>query len=121
MSLFHRLDLSQNKTYHITGRAPAAMNDIVLAICESLNLGEGISFHKKIDNPTLKEKMITRFVGDLYPYFSSESIFNINNVIMDLGEEDLNWKMDKAMLQKIVNEYYLETFPEIISKNYKVI
>lgn len=111
----------QNRTYHITGRAPAAIKDIVLAICKSLNLGEGISFHKKIDNPTLKEKMITRFVGDLYPYFSSESLFNINNVIMDLGEEDLNWKMDKAMLQKIVNEYYLETFPEIIPKNYKVI
>lgn len=104
-----------NKTYHITGRGPASMKDIVSAVCKILKLKNGIKFFEKIDKPTVREKMVGKFIGDLYPYFASNITFDVKNVEEALGSKNLNWEMDEANLYTIVKEFYLNAFPEMIS------
>ncbi len=106
---------AKNKTYHITGRGPANMKDIVTAVCKILKIKKGLSFHEKIDKPTVREKMVGRFIGDLYPYFASNITFDVKNVEEALGKKSLDWKMDEKRLITIVREFYLNAFPEMIS------
>lgn len=106
---------AKNKTYHITGKGPANMKDIVTAICKILKMKKEIQFFEKIDKPTVREKMVGKFLGDLYPYFASDIIFDVKNVEEALGKKGLEWKMDEARLITLVKEFYLNAFPEMIS------
>ncbi|HBM15957.1 MAG TPA: hypothetical protein DD381_06405 [Lentisphaeria bacterium] len=105
----------ENKTFHITGKGPAKMVDIVTATCKILKIRNGISCHEKVDKPTLRERMISKFLGDLLPYFASDITFDVSNVVEALGEKNLHWKMDEGRLLTIVKEFYLNAFPEMIS------
>jgi len=106
---------AKNKTYHITGKGPANMKDIVTAICKILKMKKEIQFFEKIDKPTVREKMVGKFLGDLYPYFASDITFDVKNVEEALGKKGLDWKMDEARLITLVKEFYLNAFPEMIS------
>lgn len=106
--------LSSNKTYHITGRSPACLTDIEGAVCSALNI-KGLRLTEIMDIPTIKEKMVNRFLGDLLPYFSTNTTFDIKNVVADTKGKNLDWEIDRAVLDKIVLEYYRNAHPEILS------
>jgi thioester reductase-like protein len=103
----------KNKTYHITGRGPGSVDDIVTVIVKSLKI-DGFSVTEKVERQTIKEKLIHRYLGDLFPYFASDITFDIQNVIDELGEDDLNWVVNLEQLTVIINEFYRNVFPEIL-------
>ena len=104
-----------NKTYHITGRGPARLTDTEGAVCSALKI-KGFRLTKILDTPTIKEKMVNRFLGDLLPYSSTNITFDIKNVIADTEGKNLDWKIDRSALDKIVLEYYKNAYPEILKE-----
>ncbi len=104
-----------NKTYHITGKGPACLTDIEGAVCSALRV-KGLKLTQILDAPTIKEKMVNRFLGDLLPYFSTDITFDIKNVIADTNSKNLDWKIDRTVLDKIVLEYYRNAHPEILKE-----
>lgn len=104
-----------NKTYHITGRGPACVTDIEGAVRSALKV-KGFRLTEILDMPTIKEKMVNRFLGDLLPYFSTDITFDIKNVIADTKGKNLDWKIDRAVLDKIVLAYYRNVYPEILKE-----
>ena len=63
------------KRFHITGDSPVTAQQILDAMCQTLKIGNlsvGIDNH----DATRDEKLMTRFLGDLMPYFSSDIIFD---------------------------------------------
>jgi len=106
----------KNKTYHITGRGPGSVDDIETVVKNALKI-DGLSVVEKVNKQTIKEKLIHKFLGDLLPYFASEITFDIQNVIDELGEDDLNWTVSLEQLTIIINEFYKNVYPEILSNN----
>lgn len=102
-----------NKTYHITGKGPACLTDIEGAVCSALKV-KGLRLTEILDKPTLKEKIVNKFLGDLLPYFSTNITFDIKNVIADTKGKNLDWKIDRSNLDKIILEYYKNDYPEIL-------
>jgi nucleoside-diphosphate-sugar epimerase len=100
------------KTYHITGDSPVATKDIENVIRDVLKL-KGVNVMEKIENPSMDEKLVHRFIGDLLPYFSSRSIFDQTNVRAALGDEALSWKIEMEKLRLLISAFYKYSFPNI--------
>jgi hypothetical protein len=66
-----------------------------------------------VGDETKDNKMLERFVGDLFPYFSSDIIFDQTNVKKALGEEVLNWEYGTKGLETLIRSYYKDHFPEV--------
>ena len=56
---------------------------------------------------------MARFVGDLFPYFSSDIVFDQTNVKKALGEEVLNWEYGTKGLETLIRSYYQDHFPDV--------
>jgi thioester reductase-like protein len=102
----------KNKTYHITGKGPASVEDIAAVMSTCLKI-KGISVVKEIKNPSSLERLMNKYIGDLLPYVSAEMTFDISNVEEELGDSDLNWEVCYDTLLIILREYFLERFPEL--------
>lgn len=101
-----------NKTYHITGDSPVSTAMIEEVVGEVLKL-KGVTVKPVIDDPTLDEKLVDRFIGDLLPYFSTQSAFDQTNVRAAVGDEALSWKLDKERLKILIAGYYKYCFPSV--------
>ncbi|OGV39621.1 MAG: hypothetical protein A2020_02845 [Lentisphaerae bacterium GWF2_45_14] len=101
-----------NKTYHITGNSPVSTAMIEEVVGEVLKV-KGVTVQPQIDDPSLDEKLVDRFIGDLLPYFSTQSIFDQTNVRAAVGEEALSWVIDKAQLKVLIGGYYKYFFPSV--------
>ena len=64
-------------------------------------------------DPTKDEKLLTRFLGDLMPYFSSNIIFDQSNVREVAGDEILDWTVGMEGLLTITKTYYRDFFPNV--------
>lgn len=103
----------ENKTYHITGESPVATGDISIAVSTILK-ATGLSVQSKVENPTPDEKLVTKMIGDLLPYFASQITFDNSEIKKALGDEALAWKMDVDFLKRMAYSYYKETNPDIL-------
>ena len=101
-----------NRTYHITGNSPVSTAMIEEVVGEVLRL-KGVTVQPVIDDPTLDEKLVDRFIGDLLPYFSTQTVFDQTNVRDAVGDEALSWVIDKAQLKVLIGGYYKFFFPSI--------
>jgi nucleoside-diphosphate-sugar epimerase len=104
---------AENQTYHITGKQPVSTQMIELAIRKFLKMPQ-IEVLKKVENPTKPEKLLGQFVSDLFPYFSSQMIFNVDNVCKKLGAEALAWEYGLNELYTLTQDFYQKHFPEIV-------
>ena len=101
-----------NKTFHITGDSPVSTQQILDAMCETLkvsNLSVGVENH----DATRDEKLMTRFLGDLMPYFSSNIIFDQKNVREVAGDAILDWDIGTEGLLIMMRTYYRDFFPNV--------
>jgi len=101
-----------NTAYHITGESPMTTNQIQEAICGVLRL-EGVSVDPNADAPDMDNKLMGRFLGDLFPYFSSDIVFDQSNVRKALGNKILDWQYGTRGLEILIRSYYKDYFPNV--------
>ena len=100
------------KAFHITGDSPVTTQQILEAMCKILkvsNLSVGADNH----DATRDEKLMSRFLGDLLPYFSSDIVFDQKNVREVAGDEILDWPVGLEGLLTMMKTYYRDFFPNV--------
>jgi thioester reductase-like protein len=100
------------KAFHITGDSPVTTQQILEAMCKVLrvsNLSVGADNH----DATRDEKLMSRFLGDLLPYFSSDIIFDQKNVREVAGDEILDWSTGLEGLLTMMKTYFHDFFPNV--------
>ena len=100
------------KAFHITGDSPVTTLQILEAMCEILKV-KSLSVGAENHDPTRDEKLMSRFLGDLLPYFSSDIIFDQSNVREVAGDEILDWPVGLEGLKTIMKTYYHDFFPNV--------
>ncbi len=100
------------KAFHITGNSPVSTQQILDAMCGTLKI-DNVTLGAENHDPTRDEKLLTRFLGDLLPYFSSEIIFDQSNVYEVAGDEILDWEFGPESLWTMVQTYYRDFFPNV--------
>ena len=103
----------KNRTYHITGDSPVSTEMIGIATRGILKVS-GLCTVEKNDNPSKDEKLVTRMIEDLIPYFSTQITFDNSNVRADLGDGILDWKLDVLFLRRMAYSYYKQEIPGIV-------
>ncbi len=110
--LFRLCPQGAGKTYHITGESPVTLKQIEEALERSLG-AKGIVVLDKIVDPNAEERLVSRLIGDLMPYFSSQMTFDDTNVKDALGEDAVAWKLDLDFLIRMARSYFHEKFPDL--------
>ena len=103
----------ENKSYHITGESPVSTRDIAIAVSAVLQM-PNLGVTNRESDLNANEKLITRMIEDLLPYFESQIIFDNSVVRATLGDEILDWKLDVEFLKKMAYSYYKETMPALV-------
>jgi len=99
-----------NKTYHVTGDSPVTTSMIDHAVCRTLRLkGVEVEHREKTDG----DDMISRFLGDLLPYFASDIVFDQTNVREALGDEALDWELGENGLAVMMRSFFIDFFPDV--------
>ena len=101
-----------NTAYHITGDSPMTTRQIEETVCGVLRLDD-VSVEIKEDAGAVDTKLMARFVGDLFPYFSSDIIFDQTNVRKVLGDKILDWDYGQKGLETLIRSYYKDHFPDV--------
>ncbi|MHB9138284.1 MAG: SDR family oxidoreductase [Victivallaceae bacterium] len=101
-----------NKTYHITGNSPVSTQLIDQMICKVLKV-RGVYVEGEASTANMDEKLMSRFLGDLLPYFSSDIIFDQSNVKDVLGPEALNWEVGERGLHVMMASFFKDYFPNV--------
>ena len=100
-----------NTAYHITGDSPLSVKQIRDTICGVLRLDGltvGVNEGAQVDT-----KLMARFVGDLFPYFSSDIVFDQTNVKKAMGDKFLDWEYGTRGLEILIRSYYKDYFPKV--------
>ncbi|MCK4981604.1 MAG: SDR family oxidoreductase [Victivallaceae bacterium] len=100
------------KAFHITGDSPISTQQILDAMNEVLKINN-VTLGAENHDPTKDEKLLTRFLGDLMPYFSSNIIFDQSNVREVAGDKILDWAIGKKGLLAMTKTYYRDFFPNV--------
>jgi thioester reductase-like protein len=100
------------KAFHITGDSPVTTQQILDAMCKILRLKD-VTLGAENHDPTKDEKLLTRFLGDLLPYFSSDIIFDQSNVRKVAGDKILDWTVGEKGLLTMMRSYYRDFFPNV--------
>ncbi len=101
-----------NRAYHVTGDSPISTKEIENTICNVLRL-DGVTVDADLDAPDMDNKLMGRFIGDLYPYFSSDIIFDQSNVRKALGDKILDWEYGSKSLEILIRSFYKDYFPNV--------
>ena len=102
-----------NTGYHITGDSPVTTRQIEDSISKILRL-DGVSVSVENEkNAQEGSQLMTRFVGDLYPYFSSDIVFDQSNVRAALGDSVLDWEYGTKGLETLIKSFYQDHFPNV--------
>jgi hypothetical protein len=59
------------------------------------------------------DRLMGRFLGDLYPYFKGDIIFDQSNVRRDLGDKVLDWTYGVQGLEKLIRSFFVDYFPNV--------
>lgn len=101
-----------NQAYHITGESPLSTHQIENSICRVLRL-DGTTVNGGPVAETMDNKLMARFLGDLFPYFSSDIIFDQSNVRKVLGDKILDWEYGQKGLEILIRSFYKDYFPNV--------
>lgn len=101
-----------NRTFHVTGNSPVETHQIERAICNILKMGSvEVSERCPADDDVIDDRLMSRFLGDLLPYFASNIIFDQSNVVNALGSEFINWDFGEKGIEKIVRSFIDDFLP----------
>ncbi|MBR7106943.1 MAG: SDR family oxidoreductase [Lentisphaeria bacterium] len=101
-----------NTAYHITGDSPVTTKQIESTICKVLRLDDvTVGLEKGSENQNAD--LMSRFIGDLFPYFSSDIIFDQSNVRKVLGDKVLDWEYGAKGLEILIRSFYKDYFPNV--------
>ncbi len=101
-----------NKTYHLTTDCPVKTNDINVAICETIKI-KGVTVEHCPHELNVDEKLLSRLLRDLLPYFSLEIIFDQTNINAALGKNKPVIEFNLEWLKMLMAAYLLEFFPKV--------
>ncbi|MBR2345579.1 MAG: SDR family oxidoreductase [Lentisphaeria bacterium] len=101
-----------NTAYHVTGDSPVSVRQIEDSICKILRL-DGVTVDSENNTNSQGEALMSRFVGDLFPYFSSDIVFDQTNVRKALGDEILDWEFGVKGLETMIRSFYLDHFANV--------
>ena len=101
-----------NQTYHVTGNSPVTTRQIENTVCDVLRL-DGVSVDVKPAGANQDAQLMRRFIGDLFPYFSSDIIFDQSNITAALGKEFVNRKYGTEGLETLIRAFYRDYFPNV--------
>jgi len=101
-----------NTAYHITGDSPITTKQIERTVCEILHI-ERLPVIKDNPSENMDSKLMTRFLGDLFPYFATDIIFDQTNVRKALGDDILDWEYGQNALEKLIRSYYSDYFTNV--------
>ena len=101
-----------NQAYHITGESPLSTRQIENSIGRVLRL-DGTTVNGGPVSETMDNKLMARFLGDLFPYFSSDIIFDQSNVRKALGDKILDWEYGQKGLEILIRSFYKDYFPNV--------
>ena len=74
---------------------------------------DGVTVDPNEKAPDMDNKLMGRFLGDLYPYFSSDIIFDQSNVRKVLGDGILDWEYGSKGLEILIRSFYKDYFPNV--------
>ena len=102
-----------NTGYHITGDSPVTTNQIEESISKILRL-DGVSVGENAEGQNSEaSSLMAKFIGDLYPYFSSDIVFDQSNVRAALGDKALDWEYGTKGLETLIKSFYADYFPNV--------
>ncbi len=101
-----------NTAYHITGDSPVSTQQIRDSICSILRL-DNVHVGKDAPASSANSDLMSRFIGDLYPYFSSDIVFDQTNVRKVLGDSVLDWEYGQKGLETLIRSFYKDYFPNV--------
>ncbi len=101
-----------NQTYHVTGDSPVSTMMIDRAVAKTIGLKE-LTISDDAIAPNKDEKLMERFLGDLFPYFSADIVFAQNNIRAALGNEALDWKFGEKELEIMMKRFFVDFFPNV--------
>lgn len=101
-----------NQAYHITGESPLSTHQIENSICRVLRL-DGTTVNGGPVAETMDNKLMARFLGYLFPYFSSDIVFDQSNVRKALGDKILDWEYGQKGLEILIRSFYKDYFPNV--------
>lgn len=101
-----------NQTYHVTGDSPVSTDMIEDAVVNVLRL-KGVEIDAHEVAPTADDKLMDRFLGDLFPYFSADIIFDQANIRKALGDAALDWDYGRQGLERIMKSFFRDFFPNV--------
>ena len=104
-----------NRTYHCTGNSPVQTFQIQRAICNTLKISNGqISVGEADGTESAESNLMSKFLGDLLPYFASNITFDQRNITDALGSDFVNWEFGEAGLEKIVRSFINDFMPDSV-------
>ena len=101
-----------NQAYHITGDSPLTTLQIENTIARVLRL-DGLTVGTEKVFEEQDDRLMGRFLGDLYPYFKGDIIFDQSNVRRDLGDDVLDWTYGVQGLEKLIRSFFVDYFPNV--------
>ncbi len=101
-----------NQAYHITGDSPLTTLQIENTIARVLRL-DGLTVGTEKVFEEQDDRLMGRFLGDLYPYFKGDIIFDQSNVRRDLGDKVLDWTYGVSGLEKLIRSFFIDYFPNV--------
>ena len=101
-----------DRTYHVTGNCPVTTRQIEDVVCEVLRL-DGVSVGENCKGVNQDGELMRRFIGDLFPYFSSDIIFDQTNITAAMGEKFVNSKYGVEGLETLIRAFYRDYFPNV--------
>ena len=104
-----------NRTYHCTGNSPVQTYQIQRAICNILKISNvQISVGDADGAESAESNLMSKFLGDLLPYFASNITFDQRNITDALGSDFVNWEFGEAGLEKIVRSFINDFMPDSV-------
>ncbi len=101
-----------NQAYHITGESPVTTLQIENTISRVLRL-DGLSVGTEKLFEDQDDRLMGRFLGDLFPYFKGDIRFDQSNVRRDLGDKVLDWEYGTKGLETLIRSFYIDYFPNV--------
>ncbi len=98
-------------TYHVTGDHPVSADQILRAVCHVFRI-DGLSIGIDRECKSAEEKMFTKFVGDLFPYFSSDLVFDQTNIRRDFAGLS-GYSYGSADLETMAHAYLEDHFGSV--------
>lgn len=101
-----------NRTYHLTGNSPVSVEVISKSVCTVLRLS-GVFISEEKTELSSDDKLMSRFLGDLFPYFSNNVIFDQTNITEALGGEAVSWQFGVPEMENMLRTYFRDFYPDV--------